>query len=390
MEHQTHIAKQYDVVIVGARCAGAATAMLLARQGARVLLVDWSSPASETVSTHALMRGAVLQLDRWGVLDRIRASQTPAIRTTTFHYGPSRVALPIKPSPGVDALYAPRRSVLDSALVASAWDAGVTVRYGVAFRDVVTNKKGRVTGAVLHIGKRKVTVSTRIVIGADGRRSTVARRVHAKTEKMARNTTACVYGYFDGVPDTGTHWHFAPGLGTGFIPTNDGLHCVFAAMPQERFADHGRQARSGADLAAFVADANPEGGALLQNATLRGRLTGFYGQKGFTRRSWGRGWALVGDAGYFKDPLTAHGITDALRDAEILAAAISRDTTQALARYQHTRDALSADLFDVTDQIAGLNWDMAQLQDMHMRLNTAMKQEQTWMAENFQPLPIAA
>ncbi len=390
MKHDRPFAKHYDVVIVGARCAGAATAMLLARQSASVLVVDWSAPATETVSTHALMRGAVLQLDRWQVLPRIKASLTPAIRTTTFHYGPSSIALPIKPSPGVDALYAPRRSVLDSALVAAAWNAGATVRYGVAFKDVMINAKGDVIGAVLSQGGTPITVSANIVIGADGRRSTVARRVHAQTEKLAQNTTACVYGYFDGIPDSGTHWHYAPGIGTGVIPTNSGQHCVFAAMSPDRFKSHGRQARTAADLAAFVTAANPVCGKQVKSARLQGRLTGFLGQKGFTRRSWGRGWALVGDAGYFKDPLTAHGISDALRDAEILASALGRGTTAALAQYQHTRDTLSAEFFEITDQIAGLKWELPELQDMHMDLNKAMKSQQSWMVENFDATPRAA
>lgn len=390
MKNDRPFARHYDAIIVGARCAGAATALMLARRGARVLLVDWSGPSAETVSTHALMRGAVLQLDRWGVLPRIKAARTPAIRTTTFHYGSTRIELPIKPSPGVEALYAPRRSVLDNALVAQASNAGANVRYGVAFRDVITNDKGRVVGAVLSHQGQQISVSADIVIGADGRRSTVARRVRARTEKLARHTTACVYGYFSGLPDAGTHWHYVPGLGTGVIPTNNGQHCVFAALSPERFRSEGRKARTGADLAQFVRAANPECGAQVGAAVLHGRLTGFQGQKGFTRRSWGQGWALVGDAGYFKDPLTAHGISDALRDAEILSSAVLENTTAALAEYQYMRDALCAEFFEITDQIASLNWDLAQLQDMHRRLSDCMKEQQNWMIDNLAPQLAAA
>lgn len=390
MIHDRPFEPHYDAIIVGARCAGAATALNLARQGARVLVVDWAGPATDTVSTHALMRGAVLQLDRWGVLPQIKASGTPAIRKTTFHDGRNSVALPIKPSPGVDALYAPRRRVLDSALVTAAWKAGATIRFGVAFRDVIRDAKGRVTGAVLSHAGSHISVGAQIVIGADGRRSSVARRVHAQTEKLAKHATACLYGYFDGITDTGTHWHYMPGLGTGVIPTNNAEHCVFAAMSQERFKTVGRKARNAKDLARILQEANPICAEQTRNARQRGHLTGFLGQKGYTRRSWGRGWALVGDAGYFKDPLTAHGISDALRDAEILASAVAQGTTADLARYQNTRDTLTAEFFDVTDQIAALDWDLPRLQTLHFQLNECMKAQQIWMLENLATHAIAA
>ena len=121
----------YDVVIVGARAAGAATAVLLARQGMRVLVVDRDRYGTDTLSTHALMRGGVLLLSRWGLLDQIVDAGTPAIRRTTFYYGAETVSVAIKPSPGVDALYAPRRTLLDRVLVDAAVAAGAEVRFGV-------------------------------------------------------------------------------------------------------------------------------------------------------------------------------------------------------------------------------------------------------------------
>lgn len=391
MKHRRSFHQHYDALIVGARCAGAATAMLLARQGARVLLVDWAGPGTETISTHALMRGAVMQLSRWGVLSQITASGTPAIRQTTFHYGDETISLPIKPSHGVQALYAPRRSVLDGALVAAARAAGVTVRYGTAFRNVLTDTQGRVVGAVLADRARNhFNVFADIVVGADGRRSTVARRVQAGSDTLARNATACLFGYMHGLPDTGTHWFYRPGIGCGAIPTNNGTHCVFAALPPQRFKAEARRARTTSNLAGFVAETNREFGALVARARLAGRLIGFTGQKGFVRRSWGEGWALVGDAGYFKDPLTAHGITDALRDAEILANAIAAGSSEALAGYQSARDAISKDLFEITEEIAGLQWGMSRLKTLHLRLNAAMKHEQDWMDDRFAQASAAA
>jgi len=120
---------RYDVVIVGARCAGAATAMLLARRGLKVLLVDRSRYGSDTLSTHALMRAGVLQLHRWGVLDKIKAAGTPLIRTVSFHYDDNVVEVPLKPQDGVDGVYAPRRTVIDAALVDAAREAGAETAF---------------------------------------------------------------------------------------------------------------------------------------------------------------------------------------------------------------------------------------------------------------------
>ena len=127
--HEPH----YDAVIVGARCAGAATALLLARSGAKVLVVDRQAYGSDTMSTHALMRVAVLQLTRWGLIPVIAAAGTPAIRSTTFHYGSEAIRVAIKSEHGVECLYAPRRTVLDRLLVDAARQAGAEVRHGALF-----------------------------------------------------------------------------------------------------------------------------------------------------------------------------------------------------------------------------------------------------------------
>lgn len=391
MNPNKDFAAHYDVVVVGARCAGAATALLLARQGARVLVVDWAEPGSDTMSTHALMRGAVIQLNKWGVLDSIIDAGTPAIHMTTFQYGDIVIPLGIKPSHGVDALYAPRRTALDKALVDAAKQAGADFRFGVSFRDVIRDAQGRVVGAILGSPESAlVEVRADIVIGADGRRSSVARRVDARTLRHAQNSIACVFAYYDGIRDTGTRWLFGQGIGAGKIPTNAGQHCIFAAMSQDRIQTDVRVGQVTDPLQTPLDEVDPVFGTQVALGHRSSNVTTFAGQKGHIRKSWGPGWALVGDAAYFKDPLTAHGITDALRDAEGLANAASAGTFRALETYQRDRDTLSYDLFEVSDEIAGMQWTLPEFQALHMRLNETMTVEQDWLVENSEGAAIAA
>ena len=184
------------MVIAGARCAGAATAMLLARQGARVLLLDRSRYGTDTLSTHALMRGAVLQLHRWGLLPRVIAAGTPAVRSTTFHLPDAVTAVQIKPRHGVDALYAPRRVVLDAILADAARSAGADVRFGTSVTGLRRDRTGRVTGITGRAGAARLEVSADLVVGADGRRSTIARCVGARAAHVAPASSAVIYRYF--------------------------------------------------------------------------------------------------------------------------------------------------------------------------------------------------
>lgn len=378
---------RYDAVIVGARCAGASTAMLLARKGARVLVVDRDQHGTDTMSTHALMRSAVLQLHRWGVLADLRKSGVPAIRKTSFFYGPEAVEVDIAPAHGTDALYAPRRTVLDAMLVDAASSAGAEIRFGTGCRNLVCNDEGRVTGVEIESSTgRSDVVWADIVIGADGRHSSVARRVSAQTRRRSEHASAVSYGYFAGLPNLGYRWYWDKGVAGGIIPTNDGLSCVFFAASPETFRDH-LPRRDETGLLCAIAARLPRMAGDMAGARLTGRLVTFRGEHGYVRQSHGPGWALVGDAGYFKDPITAHGITDALRDSEILADAIIAGRP---ADYPRIRDALSADFFRLTDSIASYDWTLDSLKAMHMDLNRAMKSTQSWIVENLPPLPLAA
>jgi flavin-dependent dehydrogenase len=179
---------RYDALVVGARCAGAATAMLMARRGMRVLAVDRGGYGTDTLSTHALMRGGVLQLHRWGVLPRLAETATPPVRSVTFHYGgEDPVVVPVRPADGVDALYAPRRTVLDALLADAAAEAGAEVRHGVTVTRLCRDDGGRVTGVVArrHHGP-EFTVRARFVVGADGARSGLAAAVGATAYAAGR------------------------------------------------------------------------------------------------------------------------------------------------------------------------------------------------------------
>ncbi len=339
-----------------------------------MLLVDPLARGSDTLSTHALMRGAVLQLARWGLLDEIRSRGTPAIPTTTFHYGREEVRIPIKPGGGVDALYAPRRTV-DSILVGGALDAGAEVVHGVALADVLLDGTGRVRGARLADADRAVIeVTADLVIGADGVRSKVARLVNADTTKTASHAAASIYGYWKGLPADGNHWYYDTDVSVGTIPTNDDATCVFALVPRQRF-----DARGSAGLASLHTEAletvSPQLASTVADAEQAEKLRAFPGLPGFFRRSAGAGWALVGDAGYFKDPITAHGITDALRDAELLARAFSQGGDEALQSYEATRNGLAEGLLEITDRIASFEWDLDEVKELHLRLSDEMKAE---------------
>jgi 2-polyprenyl-6-methoxyphenol hydroxylase-like FAD-dependent oxidoreductase len=367
----------YDVVVVGARAAGAATAYVLARHGLHVLLVDRSKYGADTLSTHALMRGGVLQLSRWGLLDAVIAAGTPAVRRTTFRYAEQVVPIVIKPSYGVDALYAPRRTVLDPILVDAAAAAGADVRFGVTVTGLKRDRHGAVTGARARTRDGAgLAVRARLVVGADGIRSTVADAVGAAYERVSRSVAAVTYGYWTGLETDGYEWTYRPNAASGVVPTNDGQTCVFASSAPRRIGRGGLE-----PLTRIVAEGSGDLAARLAAAQPPEAFRTFTGRPGHIRRSWGRGWALVGDAGYFKDPLSAHGLTDALRDAELLARAIvavirdGADEADALAGYQATRDSLSADLFDVMDVIAGHRWTDDEIPELLLGLSAAMGDE---------------
>jgi flavin-dependent dehydrogenase len=340
-----------------------------------VLAIDRGRYGSDTVSTHALMRAGVLQLARWGVLGAIKAAGTPVVRSTSFHYGDEVVAVPIKPQPDVDGLYAPRRTVIDRVLVDAAQDAGATVSFETHLVDLIRRDDGRVAGVRLKDGQdRELVVSADLVIGADGIHSTVARLAGAERYRIGRHATSVIFSYWSGPGFDGYHWYYNPGVSAGAIPTNDGLTCIFASVPQKRFLERMRHGTD-AGYRQVLRECASELAAIVEQSERVEKYRGFSGEVGFFRQSFGLGWALVGDAGYFKDPLTAHGITDALIDAELLAQAAAAGTDAAFAGYQTARDRLAGGHFDVTDAVASFEWDLPKAQQLHRALSEEMKKE---------------
>ena len=380
----------YDVVVVGARVAGASTALLLARAGARVALVDRAPYGTDTVSTHGLMRAGILQLSRWGLLDEVVAAGTPPIRQTTFHYaGGETVPVAIRPSAGVDALYAPRRYLLDRLLVDAAADAGADVRHRTTVTELLRDGGGRVSGVrVQDRSGKTVDLRAAITVGADGIRSIVAEQAGAPLVRQGESRSALLYRYYADAGATGYEWAYGAGAAGGFIPTNDGLTGVFVSTTPAQLRALRRDGTEHA-FATLLAESAPRLAERVASAEPASRIRGWAGAPGFVRPGWGPGWALVGDAGYFKDPLTTHGMTDALRDAELLADQILETLTGvlpeavALARYQAKRDQLSARLFEATEAVASYAWGIDQVRTLLRQVSSAMSEE----VEHLESLP---
>ena len=358
------MSSDYDVIVVGARVAGASTAMLLAQRGHQVLMVDRATMPSDVVSTHAILRSGILQLTRWGVLDRVIAAGTPPVRDITLGFGDERIPFRVRPEHGVDTLYAPRRHILDSILVEAAREAGAEFAGGTRMVDLLRGDDGRVNGIVTSQRGKELAFTSRVVIGADGVWSRTASLVEAASYRSHPPTNAVTYAYYSGVDVPGFWFQFTPGVNAGIIPTNDGLCCVFAGRRNDRIAEF--RADSETEFDRLLRQAAPD---LAERVSAGSRVSQFRGTKGlpgFIRQPWGPGWALVGDAGYTKDPISAHGISDALRDAELCARAVDQmisspeETSKAMNEYQRRRDDLSLPMFQESQALARYQWDAAE------------------------------
>jgi 2-polyprenyl-6-methoxyphenol hydroxylase-like FAD-dependent oxidoreductase len=373
------LSDSYDIVVIGARAAGASTAMLLARCGYSVLMVDRAREGTDTVSTHTLLRSGVLQMKRWGLLDQLADSGTPPIGRVTLGFGRELVPIDLKEEQGVGTLYAPRRTVLDPILVAAGVDEGVEYLSQTRALDLVRDVQGRVTGVVLEIGHSETAVSARMVVGADGVWSQTAAKVDAAEYASHPPANLVRYTYFRGIETDGIYFQFTRGVNTGLIPTNHGETLVYMGVPSTMAAEI-RADTDGAFLREAIRS-HPRMASAIRGGTRVGPYRGTDGLPGFLKRPYGPGWALVGDAGYTKDPISAHGISDALRDAELSSRAIDvaltdpRRESEAFAGYQRERDRLSVEMLDVSAELAGYEWDEARASTLMRRISLAVKEE---------------
>ena len=348
--------QDYDAIVVGARCAGSATAMLLARKGYRVLLVDRAEFPSDTVSTHVIHATGVASLRRWGLLEQVVASGCPPIDRYSFDFGPFTIAGTPRAVDGSSTAYAPRRTVLDKVLVDAAAAAGAEVRERFTVEDVVVDD-GVVVGVRGHRdGGSTLVERSRIVIGADGRNSRIAKSVRPEQYNEKPMLMWGYYSYWSGLSVDGFETTVRPYRGWAAAPTNDGLTMLVAGWPAAEASAYK------ADVEANfmkTLDLSPEFADRVRSATREERFTGG-GVPNFFRRPFGPGWALVGDAGYTRDPITAQGITDAFRDAELCAAALddsftgTRSFAEAMAEYQQSRDDQVLPIYEFTTQLATL------------------------------------
>jgi len=239
--------------------------------------------------------------------------------------------------------------------------------------DLLRSKTGRVSGVRLRDESGNVSdVRAGLVIGADGRRSKVAQLVGATPYVLARHATSCAFGYFRDLPVDGNRWYYRPGMGAGAIPTNHEQTLLFTAVSNDFYAVSA--AERDRAFVRVIEEAAPDVGARLRAAEQVGKLRFFPGMRGFVRQPWGEGWALVGDAGYMTDPITAHGITSALRDADILARTIGHGGD--LADYQMARDDLSLKFFELSDRVASYDWDINTVQQYHRMMSQEMGREE--------------
>jgi len=348
----------YDVIIVGARCAGSPTGMLLARQGYRVLLVDKSTFPSDIMSTHIIWQPGVARLKRWGLLNQLAASNCPPVLQIKFDVGEFAFTGSSPPADSVVEAYCPRRKVLDKILVDAAVAAGAELREGFAVEEVVMDGD-RVTGIRGHArGGTTATESARIVIGADGMHSVVARAVQALQYNTKPPLACWYYTYWSGVQAERGEMYPRDGRMFGAIPTNDGLVCIPVAWAQREFGAYRADIENNYLKTLELA---PEFAERVREGRREERFVGTGEMHNFFRKPYGPGWALVGDAGYHKDPITARGITDAFRDAELLAEAIDagftgrRPLTEALANYERQRDEEVLPMYEFTCQLAALH-----------------------------------
>jgi flavin-dependent dehydrogenase len=381
----------YDAIVVGARCAGSPTAMLLARKGYKVLLADRGAfPSDMPMSTHYVHQTGTARLKRWGLLDKLAATGCPPIRSDHLDYGPFKLEGPPPACEGVQEAYAPRRKVLDPILVEAAVVSGAELRENFSIRELLWSD-GRVCGVRAQGKTGPVEERARIVIGADGMQSVVARLVKAEEYNRKEPLEGAYFSYWSGVQMKGWHLWPRPQRIVFSYMTNDGAALVgvawaiadFPAVKSDIEGNHFR----------VVQEDAPEVAEQMRGGKREERFVGG-AIPGHFRKPFGPGWALVGDAGYQKDPGTASGITDAFKGAELLSAAIDagfsgrQPLDEALAGYQQTRDEAALPYYDLTCQLATLQPPPPEMVQLLAALQHNEEQRSRWFGVLAQTVPV--
>ena len=349
----------YDVIVVGGRCAGAATALLLARKGFKVLVVDKARPGTDIPNGHYIHRQGPRLLQRWGVLDKIVEAGCPPVTQITTDLGDFRLTGRNLIHDGVAVGYGPRRRILDAILIEQAIAAGAEFRPGFSVDDyqwdgtAIMGIRGRSYDNGVYVVER-----AKITIGADGRHSSLARAVAARTYDEIPPLACWYFSYWSDIDLDGLEI-YRRGRNVIFVfPTNDGLTAVFIGWPISEFRSVRRNmAASFMSVIAQIPVLNER----FRSARQEERFYGTADVPNFFRKPYGPGWALVGDAGYHKDPYMALGICDAFRDAELLASAVEeglsgrRALVDALAGYEERRNTEAIQLYRQNAQLAQFN-----------------------------------
>ena len=291
--------------------------MLLARRGYRVLLVDKATFPSDTLSTHIIHPPGVAALKRWALLPRLQATGCPPMSQYAFDFGPLTISAPLLPSDGTSHALCARRTVLDKLLVDSAVEAGAELHEGFVVDELLI-EGGTVSGIRGRAGRggQTVTERARVVIGADGMRSLVARSVAAPEYNERPSMTASHYAYWSGLPTERFEGYLRPRRAIAFAPTHDGLTVGVMAWPRSDFEANRGDVEGHFMRAVALAPGLDE---RMRGAKRESRFVGTGKLPNFFRKPYGPGWVLVGDAGYHKDPITAQGISDAFHAAEAMA-----------------------------------------------------------------------